>query len=90
MPRSTTTIAAAFATERDAMRATALVATVIEARVSYQLRRVLGEDGTVQMVVLEVSFADPALASRMDTIMRGAHGVPITVGALDLAVAAAS
>ena len=44
-------------------------------------------DGDIQMVVLEASFADPALAIRVETAMEGAHGMLIPVEALAAAKA---
>jgi len=35
----------------------------------------MGEDGQLQLVVLEASFRDPSLASRIETAMEGAHGM---------------
>jgi hypothetical protein len=79
-------VAAAFAKERDASYAVRLMATA-STEIRYILRRVLGEDGAIQMVVLEASFADPALVSRVETVMEGAHGMLIPVEALAAAKA---
>lgn len=79
-------IAAAFAQERDASYAVRLMATT-SADIRFTLRRVIGEDGEVQMYVLEASFSDPALASRVETAMEGAHGMLIPVEALAAAKA---
>ena len=79
-------IAAAFAQERDASYAVRLVATTSD-KIRFTLRRVVGEDGDVQMYVLEASFSDPALASRIETAMEGAHGMLIPVEALAAAKA---
>ena len=79
-------VAAAFAQERDASYAVRLMATV-SSDIRFTLRRVVGEDGDTQMVVLEASFPDPALASPVETAMEGAHGMPIPVEALAVAKA---
>ena len=52
-----------------------IITSAVDARVAYTRRDVLGEDGSVQLVVLEASFDDPALESRIVTGMEGAHGV---------------
>ena len=83
---ATPEFAAAFAQERDASYAVRLMATA-SSEIRYTLRRVLGEDGDVQMVVLQASFADPALTSRVETAMEGAHGMLIPVEALAAAKA---
>jgi hypothetical protein len=54
-------VAAAFATEGDASYAVRLMSTASVAEISYTLRRVIGEDGDVQMFVLEATFRSPAL-----------------------------
>jgi hypothetical protein len=74
-------VAAAFAQERDASYAVRLMATTSD-QIRFILRRVVGEDGDVQMYVLEASFSDPALASRVETAMEGAHGMLIPPEAL--------
>ena len=53
---------------------------------AYTLRNVTGEDGRVQLIVLEARFTDPALAPRIVTGMEGAHGiiVPADVVAREL------
>jgi hypothetical protein len=79
-------IAAAFAQERDASYAVRLMSTT-STDIRFTLRRVIGEDGDVQMVVLEASFTDPALASRVETAMGGAHGMLIPAEALAAAKA---
>ena len=79
-------VAAAFAQERDASYAVRLMSTVSR-EIRFTLRRVIGEDGEVQMVVLEASFRDPALASRVETAMDGAHGMLIPAEALAAAKA---
>ena len=79
-------VAAAFDQERDASYAVRLMATT-SSEIRYTLRRVIGEDGDVQMVVLEASFNDQALVSRVETAMEGAHGMVIPVEALAAAKA---
>ena len=79
-------IAAAFAQERDASYAVRLMSTT-STDIRFTLRRVIREDGDVQMVVLEASFPDPALASRVETAMEGAHGMLIPAEALAAAKA---
>ena len=79
-------VAAAFAQERDASYAVRLMSTA-STDIRFTLRRVLAEDGDIQMVVLEASFADTALASRVETAMEGAHGMLIPVEALAAAKA---
>jgi len=79
-------VAAAFAQERDASYAVRLMSTT-SADIRYTLRRVIGEDGHVQMVVLEATFDDPALVSRVETAMEGAHGMVIPHEALAAAKA---
>lgn len=69
-----TTVAAAFADEREASYAVRLVTASPEIDVRFTLRRVLSEWGEVQMVVLEASLSDPAQADRVETCMTGAHG----------------
>lgn len=88
MRRRRHSVAAAFAQERDASYAVRLMSSVSDADIRYALRRVLSESGEVQMVVLEATFADPSLASRIETAMEGAHGM--LVPAEVLAVARAS
>ena len=79
-------VAAAFAQERDASYAVRLMSTT-SSDIRYTLRRVVGEDGDIQMVVLEASFGDPALISRVETAMEGAHGMVIPVEAIAAAKA---
>jgi hypothetical protein len=78
-------VAAAFALERDAAYAMRLAGLAIEDKVSFTLRRVTGEDGALQMVVLEAAFALPALGERLTTIMRGAHGIPLPLDVVQAA-----
>ena len=78
-------IAAAFATERDASYAVRLMSTASDAEIRYTLRRVVGEDGEIQMFVLEATFRSPALAERVETAMEGAHGIVIPSEVLALA-----
>jgi hypothetical protein len=84
--RPSHSVAAAFAQERDASYAVRLMATA-STEIRFTLRRVIGENGDVQMYVLEASFADPALASRVETAMEGAHGMLIPVEALAISKA---
>ena len=79
-------VAGAFAQDRDASYAVRLMTTT-SSEIRYTLRRVGGEDGELQMVVLEASFSDPALASRIETAMEGAHGMVIPAEALAAAKA---
>jgi hypothetical protein len=79
-------VAAAFATERDAGYAVRLLATAAsDAEIRYTLRRVVGEDGDVQMFVLEATFKSPALVERVQTAMEGAHGIVVPTEVLALA-----
>jgi hypothetical protein len=52
-----------------------IISSTVDARVDYTRRDVIGEDGTVQIVVLEATYDDPALEGRIVTGMEGAHGV---------------
>jgi hypothetical protein len=79
-------VAAAFAQERDASYAVRLMSTT-STDIRFTLRRVIGENGDVQMYVLEASFPDAALTSRVETAMEGAHGMLIPVEALAVAKA---
>ena len=83
---ATHSVAAAFAQERDASYAVRLMATT-STDIRFMLRRVIGENGEVQMYVLEASFSDPTLVSRVETAMEGAHGMLIPVEALAAAKA---
>ena len=76
-------VAAAFAQERDASYAVRLIASVSAVDIRYTLRRVLGETGDMQMVVLEAAFPDQAMASHVESAMTGAHGVLIPVDVLE-------
>jgi hypothetical protein len=78
-------LAAAFAQERDARYAVRLAADAMPAAVEFALRPVVDDSGYVQMLVLEASFAEPSLRDRLLTVMRGAHGVPISLDAPDAA-----
>lgn len=84
--RPSYSIAAAFAQERDASYAVRLMSTA-SSEIRFTLRRVVGEDGDVQMYVLEASYSDPDLTSRVETAMEGAHGMVIPVEALAAAKA---
>jgi hypothetical protein len=77
-------IASAF-TERDASYAVRLMSTSSDAEIRYTLRRVVGEDGEIQMFVLEATFRSPALAERVETAMEGAHGIVVPSEVLALA-----
>lgn len=79
-------VAAAFAQERDASYAVRLMTTT-STEIRYTLRRVVGEDGDIQMVVLEATYDDPGLGSRIETAMEGAHGMVIPAEALAAAKA---
>ena len=79
-------VAAAFAQERDASYAVRLMTTT-STEIRYTLRRVVGEDGDIQMVVLEATFDDADLGSRIETAMEGAHGMVIPAEALAAAKA---
>lgn len=69
-----TTVAAAFADEREASYAVKLITSSPEIDVRFTLRRVLGEWDEIQMVILEASLTDPVQAERVETCMLGAHG----------------
>ena len=75
----TATIAAAFAQERDAGYAMRLITSVSAHDIRYKLRRVLDEMGDIQVVVLEATFPDPRMASRVVSAMTGAHGIVVPV-----------
>jgi hypothetical protein len=68
---------AAFAGERDAHLAMRLIAMSPEIVVGFTMRQVYGERGELQMVLLEATLADADQASRVETLMAGAHGVRI-------------
>lgn len=85
-----TRVAAAFALERDASRAMGLIASALDEPVNYTLRRVTGENGDVQMVVLQASSAQPGIAARLLTMMRGANGIQVPVEGLQASGATAS
>ena len=76
-PLVTNKVAAAFARERDAGYAIGLISSSPEIKVRFTQREVIGERGDVQMVILEVTLADPTQASRVETCLVGAHGVRI-------------
>lgn len=78
---------AAFAQERDAAIAIRMIASAVEAAVTCTVRPIFGERGDVQMVVLEATFDDPGLLPRLETIARGAHGVPLRPEPIDIAKA---
>jgi hypothetical protein len=80
-------VPAAFAQERDAAYAVRLFSSASDAEVRYTLRRVIGEDGSLQMVVLEATCFDQRLVSRIETAMEGAHGMLVPTEALAAAQA---
>ena len=80
-------VAAAFASERDASYAVRLFASASGAEVRYTLRQVIGEDGAVQMVTLEATCHDQSQVSRLETAMEGAHGMLVPVEAVAAAKA---
>ena len=55
-----------------------LIASIASLDIRLTLRRVLGERGDVQMVVLEASVPDSGIGERVETAMLGAHGVLIS------------
>ena len=77
MARSSFTVAAAFAQERDVHYAVRLLSVAVESKIDYTMRCVRGEDDSMQMCILEAAFCDPALAPRVETAMTGAHGVVV-------------
>lgn len=89
-PAGNRTIAAAFASERDASYAMRLIASIADHDIRYTLRRVLGERGDVQMVVLEATAPETDLAERLETAMLGAHGILIPPEALAASAATAA
>ena len=76
-PLASRTVVAAFAQERDAGRAIALIASSPDLEVTFSRSDVVGERGEVQLVVLEATLADPDQAGRVASCMVGAHGVRI-------------
>jgi len=46
---------------------------------------VRGEDASMQLCILVAAFADPAVASRIETAMEGAHGMVVPIDSLDAA-----
>jgi hypothetical protein len=68
-------VSGAFAVERDASYAMRLISSIADHDIRYTLRRVIGERGDVQMVVLEATVPNEALKERVETAMQGAHGV---------------
>jgi hypothetical protein len=55
-----------------------IISSGIDTPVDFTLRDVMGEDGRVQIVVLEATFEDPSLEARIVTGMKGAHGVIVS------------
>ncbi len=88
-PAGSRTVAAAFAQERDASYAMRLISSIADHDIRYTLRRVIGERGDLQMVVLEATVLDAAIAERVETAMLGAHGVLVPPAALVASVAQA-
>ena len=76
------TVAGAFAKERDASYAMRLITSIADHDIRYTLRRVMGERGDVQMVVLEATVPDAVVGDRVETAMLGAHGILIPPEAL--------
>jgi hypothetical protein len=70
-------VAAAFADEREASYAVRLISASPEIDARFTLRRVIGERGEVQMVVLEAALRNPSDAGRVETCLEGAHGAII-------------
>ena len=69
-------ISAAFATARDADTAIRMISTSAAIDiVGYHQRPVIGEQGDIQMVMLDVDLRRPDQASRVETCILGAHGV---------------
>ena len=87
-PAGSRIVAGAFAKERDASYAMRLISSIADHDIRYTLRRVIGERGDVQMVVLEASVTDAVLGDRVETAMLGAHGILIPPEALAVAAAA--
>ena len=75
--RTACTVTAAFAQERDAGYAVALIASAADIDVRFVRRAVLSERGEVQMIILEATLTDPSHSDRVASCMTGAHGVRI-------------
>lgn len=76
-PPAARTVIAAFAQERDAGYAVALIASAPDIQARFTRRAILNERGEVQMVILEATLADPSQSGRVASCMVGAHGVRI-------------
>lgn len=73
------TVGAAFAQERDAQRAIAMMRSVTEAPIDYAMQEVRDEGGRLQMIILEATFDDPEVTDHLLTVLRGAHGIPMRI-----------
>ena len=49
------------------------------------MRCVRGEDSGMQMCILVAAFSDPAVTSRIETAMEGAHGVVMPIESVEAA-----
>jgi hypothetical protein len=79
------TVAGAFAQERDVHYAVRLLSVAVDTKIDFAMRCVRGEDASMQLCILVASFADPAVASRIETAMEGAHGMVVPNDSLDAA-----
>jgi hypothetical protein len=75
--RTRSTVTAAFAHEGSAAYARRLIGGAVDISVTYNLRNIFNERGTVEMVVLEATLADPLQAGRVETLLTGANGMLI-------------
>ncbi len=64
------TVAAGFAQERDVHYAVRLLSVAVDTKIDFTMRCVRGEDASMQLCILVASFADPAVASRIETRWR--------------------
>ena len=78
-------VAAAFAQERDVHYAVRLLSVAVDTKIDFTMRCVRGEDASMQLCILLASFTDPAVASRIETAMEGAHGMVVPIETLDAA-----
>jgi hypothetical protein len=83
-------VAAAFVRERESTHAMRMISSVIDEPVGFSRREVLGEDGSVHLVILEASCDRPSTAGRVRTLMLGFHGIEVPVAGPQNAVAVAS
>ena len=83
--RAAPIVAAAFAQERDVPYAVRLLSVAVDTKIDFTMRCVRGEDASMQLCILVASFADPAVASRIETAMEGAHGMVVPIDSLDAA-----